>query len=284
MILSRPFKHLAYLKQVCLDLEIPFEVKDKHGNLIMVQSGGPNGRRHYFANFATPFNDASVVKICADKEFTYHLLQDQIAMPRTVGFLDPDLNRRFAAYRSHNDRTQIIKAIEAEFAYPLVVKMNQGLQGKNVFLCRNSSALTKALAQIYNKRSPAYDYVALAQTYIKRQAEYRLLTFRGRLIFAYEKNTAEAAFAGNLSPLHYLNAKANLVVDEQLLAELADFVQPLFAVLDFQFGGIDVLVDPTGQKYLLELNTNPGFDLFLRDNDPAPLIRMYEDLLKALGP
>lgn len=276
MILDRPLPHFKYLKQACRNLNLDYETKDKHGNLLCVE------RTYFFANHATPFNDLSIGRICTDKEFTYFLLSDKVMMPKTIGFLNPKIQSNYQLYRQDKTITEVVNKIEASFSYPLIIKMNQGRRGQNVFLCQDQVEALTALKKIYNKQSRFYDYIALAQTYIKSMREYKVIVFQGEIILTYEKDFTKAVFAGNLSPLHWAGAKAVHVVDPLLTNRLSQTIRPIFSKLNLEFGSIDIIEDQKGDLYLIELNANPGFSIFLRDNDPKLLVQMYEILLTNL--
>lgn len=279
MELAKPLPNIECLYRACHNLGLEFETQNASGNLVVVKVGGV---RYVFANYATPFNDSSVVKVCADKEFTYHLLNDVIRMPMTVGYFDPGTHSKFNNYKTHHNLAQIVNSIEESFTYPLICKMNQGLRGQNVFLCHSQVDLRQALSKIFNKRSRAYDYVSLVQEYVEPRQEYKLIVFKGKILLAYEKNIAEAKFAGNLSPLHYDNAKAVPVVDLRLVEQFQTFIDPIFRRINLEFGGIDVIMDQSGRLNLIELNTNPGFSIFLEQNDMQLVIEIYEKLLTDL--
>lgn len=253
---------------------------DLYGNLFEL-SKGP--RKLFFANFSTPWNSGSVEQICKDKGFTYFILKDVVLMPETIGYFDPDFKRDgYGGYKKFNDVGVIADDITHNFPVPLVVKRNSGMRGVNVFLCRSSIEVERALTKIFFKDSPDYDYVALAQTYITPKAEYRAVIFRGKVVLLYEKDISKAEFKGNISPLHFEGARAVEVKDGALKKEIEGFLSPVFRVLPIDFAGFDVILDASGRWWLIEINTRPGFAIFIRDNGKEPIIKMYETILKSL--
>ena len=280
MPLIQQYPALQCLATACDNLNIPYRYLDRHHNFIEVKPAGSLSL--FFANAATPFNSDVVNRICADKEFTYLLLNEVIAMPATLGFFNPDSLDIYELYRNVKSRTEIIETIQQNFSWPLIMKRNAGQQGNNVFLCPTEKDLHRALKKIYNPKSQQYDYVALAQEYIKPKAEYRLIFFREKLLLAYEKSIAGATFNGNLSPLHWDQAQAIPIEDQAQLAALADFAQPIFAPLPVTFAGLDVIEDEQGKLWLIEINTRPGFKFFIHSNGEQPLIEMYEKILQAI--
>jgi len=262
--------------EACKRLDVKYETFDDNHNFIRVNLDKP----YLFLNFSTPFNNDSVVKLCVDKEFTYRLLKEKVHMPRTAAFFDPHYEKEdFQKYKEQKDEEAIADCIVKDFNLPVIVKMNQGSFGTNVFLCRDRAEVLQSLKTIYNKKSSDYDYMALAQEYIDSKKEYRAIIFQGEVILLYEKNFSQAVFTGNLSPLHQENARAELIEDQKLIERISDFIRPMFEMADIEFAGLDILIDKNDDIFLLEINSKPGFSYFVRDNGEEPLVEMYEKLL-----
>jgi glutathione synthase/RimK-type ligase-like ATP-grasp enzyme len=266
--------HLA-----CERLNIKHRFYDDNDNFVVVYLDKP----YFFVNCSTPFNDDGTHKISKDKEFSYRLLKDHIAMPKTIGFFDPEpISDDNRIYTKQTDIKEISQEILKSFSLPMIVKMNSGSQGKNVFLCNSETEVSGALKKIYSKESPLYDYVALAQDYIKIKREYRVIVFEREILLSYEKDISSARFSGNLSPLHYENAKAVYVDDEVLISKIADFIRPMFNVFDVQFAGLDIVLDENDKMFLLETNVHPSFSYFVKDNGEEKLIDIYEKILRKM--
>lgn len=263
----------------CERLNIKHRFYDDNDNFVVVYLDKP----YFFVNCSTPFNNDGIHKISKDKEFSYRLLNEHIAMPKTAGFFDPEpISDENKIYANQSDAKEITKDIIREFPLPVVVKMNSGSQGKNVFLCNSEAEVEEALKKIYDKNSPLYDYVVIAQDYIRIKREYRVVVFEREILLVYEKDISNARFSGNLSPLHYENAKAVYVDDKTLISKIADFIKPMFNVFDVQFAGLDVVSDENGKFWLIETNVHPGFSHFVKDNGEARLVDMYEKILKKM--
>jgi glutathione synthase/RimK-type ligase-like ATP-grasp enzyme len=267
------------LRAACERLGISYSIHDDHGNFLRIDSGVPK----YFVNYGTPFNDDAISKICKDKEFTYRLLKDAVRMPVTKAYFDPQFGRKEYEKYVREESVQIITDdILKSFALPMIVKMNAGTRGTNVFLCHDEAQVANAVREIYRKDSSDYDYMALAQDYVRIKKEYRVVVFKQEIVLVYEKDFSGARFVGNLSPLHQENAKAVLVTDDSLIRALSEFIQPIFGLLDVEFAGLDILLDEDDQFVLLELNSKPGFSYFVRDNGEEPLVKMYERVLQGI--
>lgn len=270
--------NLTQLVQACDELGIVYTIHHSSGNLIEVSK---SGQTHLFVNWTTPFNSHAIAKLCTDKEYFYRIIHPIIAMPATIGYVNPH-TVKYHSYVEFPTTEAIANDILAHFDLPVIVKMNRGTTGINVFSCTTIEQIQQRLEQIYNRNSSLFDYVALAQQYIAIKQEYRIIYLDGVLQFAYEKNIDHATFAGNLSRLHWSGARAIQIDDAQLLAELRAFCAPLFARLPLRFCGLDVARDDQGALWLIEANSSPGFDVFVRDGGGPRMIMLYKQMLDSL--
>lgn len=267
------------IRAACDRLGIPYKIHDEYGNFIAVGSDPVR----YFVNAAAPFNSSAVDKICKDKEFTWKLLKDAVRTPRTKGYFDPyPQDPQYQGYVREASYEEIADSITSEFSLPVIVKMNSGMKGNNVYLCRDRAEVLAAVERIFDHAAPSSDYVALAQEYVVPRKEYRAVVFRGEVVLLYEKDISEATFTGNMSPLHYENARAVLLEDPVQIARMEAAIAGIYPVLDLEFGGIDLIEDERGELHVIELNTFPGFSYFVKDNGDEPVTRMYERILQQL--
>ena len=275
----KPIANTSCLAVACRQLGVDYRLHDANHNLVSVRAAG---RWHFFANGSTPFNDEALGKICKDKEFGYLLSRTAVAVPVTKGFLDPDCSPEYRTYLEFPSREAILDEIERSFSYPMIVKMNSGSRGTNVFKCGSRPEAAAAIAAIFDRSSMSYDYVAVAQEYVSVSREFRAVVFQGKLEFAYEKEFARSSFMGNLSPLHHAEAKAILVREGELLQRLSEFIRLLMAAIPLEFAGLDIALDDSGKLWLIEINSKPGFEYFVRDNGPDRLVELYKHMVTAL--
>jgi len=259
------------------NLGLRVEIFDKNGNFVMVREGE---KKLFFANYATPFNSASVEKICKDKEFTHLLLESVVRMPRAKGFFDPLYNEGGEIKNGRDTLASLTQKIMESFTLPLILKPNSRARGLNVALCIESRHVYDALERIFDHRSEYYDYVALAEEYVKIDKEYRVVVYDKKIALLYEKDISGAEFNGNLSPLHWDGAKAVIIEDENLKKKLAEFISPIFDKFELNFAGLDIIIGKDSKIYLLEVNTQIGFANFVKDNGEKPLIEFYEKIFK----
>jgi glutathione synthase/RimK-type ligase-like ATP-grasp enzyme len=276
---SQSHPNTRAVRTACDRLGIPYHIHDTHGNFVSVDLEPVR----FFVNSSVPFNNGAVDKICKDKEFTWKLLKDVVRTPRTKGYFDPfPQDPQYVGYVVEPSYDAITDSILREFSTPMIVKMNSGSLGKNVYLCTDRAEIQTAVTRIFDHHAPSSDYVVLAQEYIPSKKEYRALVFRKKIVLLYEKDISEATFTGNLSPLHYENAHARLVEDESFIRKAEVAISGIFPVLDLEFGGIDLIEDNSGELHVIELNTQPGLAYFVKDNGDEPIVRMYEGILGQL--
>lgn len=269
--------NIEILLAACEELNIPYEILHPSQNLIRLKHGG---EEYYFVNYMTPFNSASVAEIFKDKEYTYQLLNGKINTPRTLGFVSPHCEEKYKKYLSFPDIESIVIEVNKKFAFPVILKRNRGAGGNNVFLCESREQIKEALEIIFNVNSKDYDYVALAQEYIEIAHEYRAVFCKQKLVLLYEKDKSQAKFAGNLSPLHWEGAKAKHIINPNLMSEIEDFVKPVFAEIAINYAGLDIALDTKGAYWLIEINSSPNYDIFVRDNDRQIAVKMFKDILE----
>ncbi len=272
--------NISCLKAACEATETPYQVRHHSGNLMQVSRGQ---RSHLFVNLSTPLNPHSSTKMSTDKEYCYQLCHPLVAMPKTVGFLSPFVKPSYHEYLHYRTIPQIAEAIANTFTTPVILKRNRGSRGNNVFLCHCDAQVTQALSTIFDQHHKNYDYVALAQCYIRPKQEYRVIILDGDIQFAYLKDTTNATFQGNLSPLHWEHARAKLVSDPHLLNGINTFLQPLLQSSFFVYAGLDLILDEHDQWWFLEANSAPSFSIFVRHNGPDQVVELYKNMLSKLS-
>jgi glutathione synthase/RimK-type ligase-like ATP-grasp enzyme len=273
-------RNIQALIAACDRLGFAYQSHHKTNNLISVER---NGRSYVFVNWTTPFNSHSVMKLCQDKDYFYSFYHDVVHMPKTLSFLNPYTDDKYARYLDSTTIFSTIEQIEAEFSYPLIVKKNRGSWGSNVFKVENRRALEKGLLDIFNMSSSRFDYIGLAQEFIDVEVEYRVIFLNGNYQFAYEKIGGEGENLDNLSPLHTEGSKAQYMTDEATIQAIQDFCAPVFDKLMIQFCGIDIAQDKAGKLWLIEANSSPGFDHIIRHEGDELVVQLYEKMLKQLG-
>jgi glutathione synthase/RimK-type ligase-like ATP-grasp enzyme len=271
--------NIQILNKVCKKLNVDYQLLHTSQTIIEVTI---NQKKHLFTSFDTPLNAQSINKLCRDKDYFYQYFQDVINMPKTLAYLNPYHEGAYSAYLELNTIMQIMQSIEQSFTFPMIIKQNRGTSGKNVFKVKNLQQLEVALLTIFNKNDMAFDYIALAQELIDIDKEFRVIYLHGHQQFTYEKSNEYAQFIGNLSPLHWEGAKAILHTEKIILDTIDAFCQPLFQKLMIPFCGLDVVLDKQGQWWLLEANSAPAFQHFIKSGYEDKVMILYENLLNSL--
>lgn len=272
--------NLRALTAACERLGVSWRAPHPSQNLVVVTCGGAE---HLFVNWTTPLNPQSAARLCTDKDFAHALLAPLAPMPETLAILDPDVRPEFAAYRACETIDEALALLRARFAYPVIIKKNQGSQGRHVFLARDDAEARDALTRIFDRQHADYDYVALIQRHIPIVVEYRAVFLDGALRLLYAKDTSEARFTGNLSPLHWEDARAVLVDDPDLSARITALARPALHASTMRYAGLDIAQDPDGKLWIIELNGSPSFGIFIAHHGPERVIALYEAILRALG-
>jgi glutathione synthase/RimK-type ligase-like ATP-grasp enzyme len=270
--------NVALLLQACENLNISYEVIYPAENLVRIKL---NNKYHYFCNHSTPLINQALAKIIKDKEFTYHILNKKIKLPRTIGFLSPFCEVQYKMYLKFPNIQDIILEIKENFEIPVIVKRNSGSSGHNVFLCQNQDEIENSLKEIFNING-RYDYIALAQEFIAVKSEYRAVFLNKELVLLYEKDVSNATFTGNLSPLHWDGAKAKYINNPEILSEITNFAKPIFEELDLNYAGLDIVLDRDNKYWLIEINSNPNYTIFTRDNGKEYVLKVFEKIIISL--
>lgn len=265
--------HIKCLAQACNNQHIKYQYLDDEKNFIKVALS----EGLLFQQNRTPFNTEVIASICKDKEHTYQLLHNQIAMPKTIGFLDFNTHDHYQKYVNHPSLQAIIGKIEQEFSYPLVIKKNSGALGINVFLCHDKKLVKAALNEIFNRNSCSYDYIALAQEYIQPKQEFRAVFFRKELLLCYQRVSENKSFGirywdtNKGHALHINNPKE--------LSALTQFIQPALELPGLIYVGFDIIKNTQGEYRLLEMNSGPKYNNYVQSYGEEKIITLYEKIL-----
>lgn len=269
--------YIFALIKACKKLNIEYRFVDEYSNFLEVNI---NNRWQYFIGTRTPFNNETLASICLNKFYTYLLLKDELPMPKTIGYLDPDTILDLKKYLKFKSKKEIVKDIQNEFEFPMIVKMNSGAQGKHVYKCDSPRKIMKSLKAIFNKKHKNYDFSLLAQQFLNIENEYRVILLDGEIILLYEKVSKEKN--RNLSPLHNEDGKAVLINDDSIYKKISEIVNNSPHLKQMSYIGLDIAKDFDNNWWVLELNTHPGFSYFIRDNGDGELVKMYEKVLNKL--
>ncbi len=268
--------NIKMLLEACKKLSITYEILHPNQNLVKVKL---SDREYYFTNFSTPLIPQSIAEIFKDKQYFYQVFRDVVKMPRTLSFISPYCDQKYKEYLQYSTIDEIIAEIENSFELPVIVKRNRGSGGNNVFKCFDLFQIRNALDVIFNVNSKNYDYVALVQEPINIIKEYRSVCLNQEQIVVYDKDISQAAFTGNLSPLHWEGAIAKQISREETISAINEFIQPIFQKMSITYVGLDIALDDQHNYWLIEANSHPNFDIFIRDNGEDAIVGLFEKIL-----
>ena len=269
--------YILALIKACKKLGLECNLVDEYGNFIEVII---ENNSHYFIGTRTPFNNESIASACLNKVYTYLLLKNELPMPKTIGYVDPDTNMDLKKYIKFNSHQEIVQNIEKEFELPVIVKMNSGAQGKHVYKCDSSEKILNSIQSIFNKEQKNYDFSLLVQHFLQIKNEYRVILLDGEIILLYEKVSKDKNI--NLSPLHNDDGQAVLITDPDIYRSINEIVSKSPKMRAMPYIGLDIARDFDDNWWVLELNTHPGFSYFIRDNGDEEIVLMYEKVLNRL--
>ncbi len=270
------------LIQACENLGLKYEIIHKDQISVKVKAGKYN---LYYTHWHNPYNRTDTRRIAKDKDLSYTLLKDVVNIPKWKAFIDPDIEKSYPNYTDIGtiySYDEIINIIEKNFKYPLIIKPNMKSMGINVAKVDDRDETKNALQAIFDLNNRYYDYIAIAQQKIDIAHEYRVTTFRSKVVLAYEKSIKEAKFIGNLSPLHWDGGKAIHIIDEDLIQKFEDFCKPIHSLIDLEYAGYDIAIDTNGKMWLIEVNGNPAVGHFIKDCGMDAIIRKDEIILRQL--
>ncbi len=242
--------------------------------------------RFLFINFKTPLNSSSFEKLCNDKDFSFIAFGKHVKIPRYISFLDPNIDKKykdmgFTVYDSIEDiACEIYRQFENNM--PCIIKKNSGSLGVNVFKTGNYDDILSAVNKIFNN-DKNYDYLLIASEYIYIKTEYRVVVLNNKIELVYLKDNSGAKFVGNLSPLHFDNSKAVKIMDSKVIKRIEMFLKPLFDNFAINFAGFDIAIDNNNEMYFIEINSSPGFEIYIRDNGYNDIVILYEKMIEYLN-
>lgn len=136
-----------------------------------------------------------------------------------------------------------------ETGFPVVVKSVRTGKGAGVFKADSKEELAALLEDLSQKGKEAKSY--LLQEYIDYELDLRCLVV-GKRVYTMRRIPGEGEFRANFS-LGGGVEPLNLGENDRELAIKA------LAAVDMSIGGVDILVDKDGRRYVLEVNHTAGF-------------------------
>lgn len=262
--------------EICHQQAIPLRIIDDAGVVLELQL--PQ-RSHLIVNNHLGLISEADAVLCTDKAYQAQLLADIDLMPLTHSYLDP--SSKYASTETPN-LAQITADIQDRFSLPVMVKKNSGREGVHVFKAQSAEEMTAALNQIFNPHHSEYDHVAVVQPYLEATHEYRVLMWHGQAEVAYTK-VAPTQSASFVSAERWAAGRAELVTDSHMLRRLQTVVTTLYQRWPLAYAGLDIIEDPQGRLWLIEVNSAPAITHVVRDNGPEIVRPLFQKMISWLA-
>jgi glutathione synthase/RimK-type ligase-like ATP-grasp enzyme len=210
------------------------------GYILRMSKGGQT--RHIYGNY-WDLNSAAADRLACDKCGCYALLNASgiPAIEHTLVFNPVDRS----AWTG--DGGTLLSALDylKEHNHRIVVKPNQGTQGRDVYYCDTPLAVEQALLTIF-KTEPD----AVISPYAEIGTEYRVFYLAGRAYFMYGKARRDS-WKHNLAS----GAMAFEIFDAKIQAELAKLALRAAQCIGINFASIDVAELADGSLAIMEINS-----------------------------
>lgn len=140
------------------------------------------------------------------------------------------------------------------FALPCIVKDVRGSQGSNNFLIHDVEELL-----VIEKQLPESTF--MAQEFIENDCDYRIAIMGGEVQYVLKRTRKGSTHLNNTSQ----GGEGEFVPNDYLPAHvLADAIAAAKALGREEFAGVDMIIDPQGKHWVLEVNKSPeiqtGYD------------------------
>ena len=133
--------------------------------------------------------------------------------------------------------------------FPLVIKSTRSGKGANIFKTDNKAELKDIINELESTGKNTKSY--LVQKFIDYKYDLRCLVI-GEQVFTMRRIPPKGDFRANYS---IGGTVENFEIDEST----KELVERAIKAVDLEVGGVDVLIDQKGQKYILEVNHTAGF-------------------------
>lgn len=254
-----------------LNLATNFVTQDK----LMLDVHFPNQSLRFWRN-KNPFNHFITNKICRDKAYQAELFTKyNIPQPKNAIYHNPK-----GPNSEGNSISGIVREIEQQFEYPVVVKKHASSLAKGVHLAQNKRQLKKALKQYFKPKKSSI--VVIQQFIIGR--EFRCVAYKGKPLLAYEKvcdlSFQELSQKGDLNPLH--SGKAVKVTNDVLLEQFGIISEQIYHSIQANFFGADIIISKEGKLHLIEVNANPACSFYNHFHGQDDFVRVYQTVFEDL--
>jgi len=228
------------IKDICVEKEIKVEVLS-FGWILKLSKGT---KTTYITDNFWDINTEASSYIAGDKYATYEVLKSAKI---------PVIEHKMVI-REKVDKNDIKKYF-AMHENKLVVKSNQGFEGKQVYLCETWEEVEKRI----NELLVEHRTISICP-YYNIKTEYRTIYIDGECAITYAKIKSANSWKHNLSD----GATAKIVEDEILLEKLHKMVRQIAQVINLKFCSIDIIQANTDKFYVIEVNSGVCMKNFMK--------------------
>lgn len=237
------------IKEICKEKNIEIEVLS-FGWIIKLRKGK---KVSYITDYFFDVNTEASSYIAGDKYATYEVLKS---------FKIPVIEHKMVIKEAVNVKE--IKEYYQANNEKLVVKANQGFEGKQVYLCEDFETVKENIQELLIEHRtislcPFYDI----------KTEYRTIYIEGDCILTYAKTKSKSSWMHNLAN----GARAKLVEDKQLLEKLHKMTKEVAKAMNIRFASIDIIQTKANEFYVMEVNSGVCMKNFIKQEGREEQIR-----------
>jgi len=262
-MLYTPLTFFKILSEITKELDITHTTYSD--NWIHELSKG--GRHVYIVALRFPLNMESSAALARDKTASYSLLRQHNVpvVPHTL--ISLPVKYVEGSYLS------VVSKAESEYGYPMVVKPNNGLGGKDVMLASNRDELIMGIEHIHKSES------ACISPFVSSEVEYRVVVLKGKVLIIIGKKPLPPEWRHNMS----YGALPILDIAEPLRQQLSDIACRAAQVMDLAMAAVDIFCDTNGILRILEVNSSVSLLTFSkRSKEHYALAKgVYTELVRA---
>lgn len=178
---------------------------------------------------------------------------------------------------------ETLDQLEANFGYPLVLKMPESSFSKGVFKVRNRQELTEKITELFR-----HSALVLAQEFLYTDFDWRIGVLNGRAIYACRYEMARNHWQiYNHQPNRIVSGGFETLPTFEVPKSVLDAALKAARIIGDSLYGVDVK-EQDGKAYVLEVNDNPNIDhkvedVYLRDELYMQIMSEFQRRLEARG-
>ncbi|OGM14432.1 hypothetical protein A3A76_04555 [Candidatus Woesebacteria bacterium RIFCSPLOWO2_01_FULL_39_23] len=171
-----------------------------------------------------------------------------------------------------------VNSIVGNFKFPVIVKMANGKQGKNVYKVENKKELKEVVAKLEKDTGEAI----VIREFIPNDGDIRVFTIGYKAVGAMKRTPKEGEFRSNIS-----QGGTGSKFDLSKYSNIKKLAEKASIAAGVEIAGVDVIIDLRDNKpYILEVNPGPqfmGIEKYTGINIAGKIINYFEELYSKNG-